>query len=76
MMHEWEYMSAHISGGSGGERGFLEGLTQLGKDGWEAWAREERPDYVLVFFKRPKTMLLAPMITSSPEQFASKTRKV
>jgi hypothetical protein len=57
MHDEWEYLTAKIHGH--GDQVMVNGLGQLGKDGWEAWAKDEHPDGVLVHCKRKKP---APMI--------------
>lgn len=58
MKQKWENISVVITGG--GPTAINDSLNKMGDEGWEAWHLESRPEHVIVFFKRPKSAILAP----------------
>lgn len=61
MKQKWEYVSVLITGG--GPTAINDSLNKMGAEGWEAWDLESRPEHVIVFFKRPKSAILAPELS-------------
>lgn len=63
MKTKWENVQVLIAGA--GPNAVSEGLNKMGEEGWEAWQMLERPDSVIVFFKRPKSAILSPEIRNN-----------
>jgi hypothetical protein len=61
---KWENISVSISGG--GPTAVNDSLNKMGEEGWEAWDIQWLPDRAIVFFKRPKSAILAPRFSTMP----------
>lgn len=61
MKQQWEYITVSISGK--GANAVSDSLNKMGQEGWEGWHMIDRPDHVLVFFKRIKGLALPPNLS-------------
>lgn len=61
MRQKWEHIQLKVSGG--GPTALSDTLNKMGDEGWEPWHLESRSDHALVFFKRPRSALLAPELS-------------